>query len=78
MAIRCRTRCVRPNGESNMNLTNRRTIASILLQGTQETSNDEWTDYRCGCRTKDHNKWWLCTYHEGYNDALDEDGIEAP
>lgn len=29
---------------------------------------DERTDRQCGCHER-NDKWWLCQYHEGFQDA---------
>jgi hypothetical protein len=46
-----------------------RTVEAI--QGTRPnrlgTSNDP---YPCGCHLRNGGSWYLCDYHEGYEDAL--------
>ena len=42
-----------------------RTLASIHLQGVDDGGN-----IRCGCCHRG-DRWWLCAYHDGYEDALD-------
>lgn len=46
-----------------------RTQDSIFLQGA-DLSTDRTVRFRCGCEQRGA-KWWLCQYHEGFEDAID-------
>jgi hypothetical protein len=53
------------------------TEASIRAQGVLPEASPSFSDWACGCELRDGweattGKWWLCGYHEGF-----EDGIEA-
>ena len=50
-----------------------RTMRSIEIQGIDAQTGTH-TTYRCGCTQSDRTGHWrLCTYHQGYDDALDDE-----
>ena len=62
-----------------------KTVQSIELQGepartappplSPTATLSVWLHYPCGCGRRSPEAWTLCTYHEGYEDALD---VSAP
>lgn len=52
-------------GQASMN-PEPETLASIKSQGTYGDGT-----YQCGCEQRGPRKrWWLCQYHEGFDDAI--------